>query len=310
MGSALLSYITLFGGALLYGAASVMFFIDIARAGNGRVIGEGARAGQVRLRKAPILLAAAGVFHFAYISSASFVAHVCPVDSVHFILSMIAVLATFFYIGARGFRRDKGRRDNLDALGLIIAPLGLAFLLGTYFVEKPVAGPTLGSGFIALHVIVNLVGIALFILAGAAATLYLVQERRLKAKRLESVKNLPPLDTLDRAEHRFLIAGFPLLTIGIVTGTFWSRQLEFGTPTEVMRIVFGYATWLLIAGVLLLRVAAGWRGRRSAYGTILGLICALGVLVVYLTRPSPAPVGDQAARSNAPVASISTPDER
>ena len=126
----------------------------------------------------------------------------------------------------------------------------------------------------------------LFVLAGASASLYLVQEARLKNKRLGKMKNLPPLDTLDRAEHRFLIAGFPLLTVGILTGTFWSRQLEFGNPTEIMRLVFGYATWLLIAAVLVLRAAAGWRGRRSAYGTIAGLVCALSVLVVYLTRPA------------------------
>jgi ABC-type uncharacterized transport system permease subunit len=52
-----------------------------------------------------------------------------------------------------------------------------------------------------------------------------------------------------------------------------------------MRVVFGYATWLLTALVLLLRAAAGWRGRRSAYGTIAGLACAAAVLVIYLVRP-------------------------
>jgi hypothetical protein len=54
----------------------------------------------------------------------------------------------------------------------------------------------------------------------------------------------------------------------------------------VMRTIFGYATWLLIAGVLLLRAAAGWRGRRAAYGTIAGLACATMVLVIYLVRPT------------------------
>ncbi len=44
-----------------------------------------------------------------------------------------------------------------------------------------------------------------------------------------------------------------------------------GSPDEVMRTVFGYATWLLIGVVLLLRAAAGWRGRRAACGTIAGL---------------------------------------
>jgi len=54
--------------------------------------------------------------------------------------------------------------------------------------------------------------------------------------------------------------------------------------------VFGYATWLLTGAVLLLRAAAGWRGRRAAYGTIAGLVFAMAVIAVYLTRPaSPAP---------------------
>jgi ABC-type uncharacterized transport system permease subunit len=36
--------------------------------------------------------------------------------------------------------------------------------------------------------------------------------------------------------------------------------------------------------VLLLRAAAGWRGRRAAYGTIAGFGFALLVLLVYLLR--------------------------
>jgi ABC-type uncharacterized transport system permease subunit len=138
----------------------------------------------------------------------------------------------------------------------------------------------------------NLLGIALFLLAGAAAALYLVQEKRLKQKKRATLRgggNLPPLDTLDRAIHRFLVAGFLPLTLGVVTGTFWARSLETGSPDEVMRAVFGYATWLLIALVLVLRATAGWRGRRAAYGTIAGLACAAAVVIVYLVRPSAAP---------------------
>ena len=52
------------------------------------------------------------------------------------------------------------------------------------------------------------------------------------------------------------------------------------------RTILGYATWLLIAGVLLLRAAAGWRGRRAAYGTIAGLIFAVAVLLFYVFRPT------------------------
>jgi ABC-type uncharacterized transport system permease subunit len=204
---------------------------------------------------------------------------------VHFILSLVAIFATFAFTLARAFARKEGPKQNIDSLGVVLAPLGLAFLLGTFFLDKPLVGRSLGAGFLAFHVFVNVLGVAVFVLAGAAATLYLVQERRLKQKRLQRVGSLPPLDTLDRAVHRFLIVGFPLLTIGIVSGTFFAYQLEAGSLDEVMRIVLGYATWLLVALVLLLRTAAGWSGKRSAYGTLLGLALVLSVLFIYVLRP-------------------------
>jgi ABC-type uncharacterized transport system permease subunit len=214
------------------------------------------------------------------VALASFVAHVCPIHSVHFLLSVASLFASASFLTLR-------TRFRIDALGLLVAPLGLAFLLGTYFLGKPVQEPRLSAWFIALHVMSNLLGVALFLLAGGAAALYLVQERRIKEKRHASrIGNLPPLDTLDAAEHRFLVYGFPLLTLGIVTGTYWAHNLESGSPDELMRTIFGYATWLLIGGVLLLRAAAGWRGRRSAYGTILGLVCVTAVMIIYLARPS------------------------
>ncbi|AUX30039.1 MULTISPECIES: cytochrome c biogenesis protein CcsA [Sorangium] len=284
---------------LFYGAASALFFLDVARSrarlpSAGELTGllgggahahdpaarPSATAAARATRHAPLLLGLGALGHATYVTLASFVARVCPVHSVHFMLSVASLLAIAVYLVAR-------RRFRIDALGLLIGPLGLAFLLGTFFLGKPHPEPKLSPLFIAAHVMANLLGIALFLLAGAAAALYLVQEKRLKRKRhVERMGSLPPLDTLDRAVHRFLIAGFPLLTLGIVTGTYWAHQLEMGSTEEVMRVIFGYATWLLIALVLLLRAAAGWRGRRAAYGTIAGLACAAAVLVIYLIRPA------------------------
>ena len=267
-----------FGIALLfYGAASALFYLQIARLrGTGIVDTEGEK----RAELAPRLLALGAIGHAGYVVLASVVAHVCPVRSVHFVLSIASLFSIAAYLTLR-------RRFRIQALGLLVAPLGLAFLLGTFFLGKPMPEPRLSPVFITLHVLANLLGVALFFLAGGAAVLYLVQERRIKAKKLPAGRSaLPPLDTLDRAVHRFLVAGFPLLTLGIVSGTYWAQKLETGSPDEVMRTIFGYATWLLIAGVLLLRAAAGWRGRRAAYGTIAGLACATAVLVIYLVRPS------------------------
>ncbi len=279
----LLSAMTFAAAALLYGGASVLYYLGVlprdARGAPSLANRAPRRVETPRTRLASALLCGAALGHAAYVGLASFVAHVCPIHSVHFILSVASLFASATYLTLR-------TRFRIDALGLLVSPLGLAFLLGTYFLGKAAPEPRFTWLFIALHVVSNLLGVALFLLAGGAATLYLVQERRIKEKRHTSrIGNLPPLDTLDSAEHRFLVAGFPLLTLGIVTGTYWARTLEIGSPDEVMRIILGYATWLLIGGVLLLRAAAGWRGRRSAYGTIAGLLCATAVLAIYLLRP-------------------------
>jgi ABC-type uncharacterized transport system permease subunit len=267
-----------FGLALLfYGAASALFYLEIARLRGTGIVDP---ADEARARLAPRLLALGAVGHAGYVVLASLVAHVCPIHSVHFVLSIASLFSIAAYLTLR-------RRFRIQALGLLVAPLGLAFLLGTFFLGKPMPEPRLSPVFITLHVLANLLGVALFLLAGGAAGLYLIQERRIKAKKLPAGRSvLPPLDALDNAVHRFLVAGFPLLTLGIVSGTYWAQKLEVGSRDEVMRTVFGYATWLLIAGVLLLRAAAGWRGRRAAYGTIAGLACATAVLVIYLVRPT------------------------
>jgi ABC-type uncharacterized transport system permease subunit len=271
---------TFVAAVLAYAAATALFFLDVVRAPSRPAAKPAADPPPApRLVTGPRLLGIAALAHAAHVTLASFVAKVCPVHSVHFLLSIAALLAVAIYLPAR-------RRFRVEALGLLVAPLGLAFVMGTFLLGRPEPEAHASPLFIALHVLSNLFGIALFLLAGGAAVLYLVQDNRLKTKRTPMTRSLGALETLDRAVHRFLIAAFPMITLGIVSGTYWARKLETGAPDEVMRAIFGYAMWLLIAGVLLLRAAAGWRGRRAAYGTILGLGCAITVLVIYLVRPS------------------------
>jgi ABC-type uncharacterized transport system permease subunit len=113
----------------------------------------------------------------------------------------------------------------------------------------------------------------------------LLQERRLKHKRTKlALGRLPALDLLDLAEHRLLLAGFPLLTVGIVTGAQFMSAMSHWSFAEILRAALGYLSWFLVAGVLLLRAVAGWRGRRSAYGTLAGVVCVLLIVVAYVVR--------------------------
>ena len=258
--------------ALVYLAASALFVAFLT----GRA--------QEAARWAPRLVAVGVPLHAAHIVTASFAFHVCPVEGIHFAMSVVSVLAAFVYVVAR-------RRFRIDVVGAFVAPLALTFLLASRFVGAA-GDPHLKTAMKALlpfHVASNLLGVALFTLAFGAAVAYLVQDRRLKQKKLVGIgERLPPLDALDRAEHRFLVAGFPLLTIGILTGTLWAREVEAGGAAEVTRAAFGYVSWVLFGGVLLLRAAAGWRGKRAAYGTIAGFGFTVLVLVLYLVRDAAA----------------------
>lgn len=236
------------------------------------------RAGKGALEWAPRLVTVGVPLHAAQICVWSLVLHVCPVQGIHFALSVASMFACLVYVLARF-------KFAVDVVGVFVAPQALAFLLASRFVGSIAGEQHLRSTLLPFHVASNLLGLALFTFAFAAACAYLVQERKLKQKRLEGVfQRLPPVDALDRAEHRFLVAGFPLLTIGILTGTLWAREIEAGGAADVARAALSYASWALIGGVLLLRAAAGWRGRRAAYGTILGFGLALIVLVMYLVR--------------------------
>ncbi len=263
--------------AALYFGASTLFILFLM--GRQHATDPSAPENEVR-PLAPRLMALAAVLHGVHIVVFSLALHICPVEGIHFPLSVVAMLMGLAYIAMR-------RRYRIDAVGAFVAPLALATLLASRFVGGGALAPTtrMKSAVLPFHVTMNLLGVALFSLASASAILYLVQERRLKQKRLHGVfQRLPPLDALDRAEHRFLLAGFPLLTLGILSGTLWAVRLDADTAADLVRAGFGYGTWVLFAAVLLLRAALGWRGRRAAYGTLAGFGFAMVVLLLYLLR--------------------------
>jgi ABC-type uncharacterized transport system permease subunit len=264
----LLGIATFLSAALLYGVATALYYLDVAR---------GTAQASRPTRTPSILLGAGAGAHLAYVLVASLVAHACPIYSIHFFLSMASVFATSVYLVAR-------RRFRIHGLGLILAPIGLMLTLSTFALGRPGAPGTFATSFIGLHVFANLCGAALFLLACGAAVLYLVQERRLKRKQAVLKAKLPSLDSLDRAAHRFVLAGFPLLTVGLATGTMGAPSPAAVTTDGLLRAMFGWATWFLFGGVLLLR-QLGWRGRRAAYGTVAGFACALVVLLIYILRP-------------------------
>src|SRR4051812_12038899 len=197
----------LYFSLVAYSTAATLFFVELARR---EYTPEGNRY-------AALVLGVGAIMHAIQISITSLVSNTCPVESLPFALSLSALVTAVCYIVIR-------RRWRVDAMGVAVVPIVLAFVVGAQFVGAGTGTARLARGLLAVHIASNLLGLGLFLLAGAAGAFYILQERRLKAKRMPS--RLPPLDALDKVEHRLLLAGFPLQTLGAISGAAFLTDLH------------------------------------------------------------------------------------
>lgn len=265
-----LAPIAFYLGVVAYSAASTVFFLELLRVDTQKAPGA----------FGPRLLALGAAIHALHVVSASLLSRVCPVESLHFGLSLSALGAVLAYLILR-------RRFRLHAVGAIVGPLALTFLIGAQFVSAPRVEADVSRSLLAFHIASNLLGLGVFLVAGGSSALYVLLEHRLRQKKpalTAGSSRLPPLEALDRAAHRLLLVGFPLLTFGVVTGAVFTQQVSEAGSAAILRTILGYATWGLLAAVLLLRQLIGLRGRRAAYGTLAGVACVLLVLLVYAVR--------------------------
>jgi len=73
--------------------------------------------------------------------------------------------------------------------------------------------------------------------------MYLIQERQLKTHRLRGLFfYLPPIADLSVAIQRLLLAGFVLLTVGLLCG--------FEVRVEWSKVIWGVGVWLIYGGIL------------------------------------------------------------
>ncbi|MCC6217018.1 MAG: cytochrome c biogenesis protein CcsA [Polyangiaceae bacterium] len=256
------------GGLVAYSVAATLHAADLSRRE-----GEG-----VARRAGPWVLGAGAALHAGHVVAASLLTRVCPVESVHFALSLAGLILVAAFLVVRRTRR-------IDALGAVVAPVALTFLVGAQFVSQAQPADSVPRGLLAIHVTANLAGVGLFLLAAAAGAFYLVQERGLRSKRSGRIAGkLPPLEALDWALHRLLLGGFLLLTLGIASGSQFTSPPAHGL-VGIARLALAYGTWVLAAAVLALRAIAGWRGRRAAWGTIAGAVCVSLVVAIYVAQP-------------------------
>ncbi len=217
-------------------------------------------------RAGTIGLAAAFAAHGASILFRSLAAGHPAFTTEYEALSFFAWLTVGVYLGVQ-------LRYALPAVGAVVAPLAFTVTLASFAFYAGVRElpPNLRSAWLPVHVTAAFLGNAVLALAFCVSLVYLFRERQLKEKRVGGLSSrLPSLEALDTLNYRALAWGFPLLTLGIVTGALFAKHTWGSFWSWDEREIFSLITWVVYAGLLEARMVAGWRGRRAATVTILG----------------------------------------
>nr|YP_009315506.1 Cytochrome c biogenesis protein ccs1 [Liagora brachyclada]SCW24164.1 Cytochrome c biogenesis protein ccs1 [Liagora brachyclada] len=107
------------------------------------------------------------------------------------------------------------------------------------------------------------------------------EQNSIAAINLNFTSRMDLLQSLDNLSYRIIGLGFPLLTVGIISGAVWANE-AWGSywswdPKETWALI----TWLIFASYLHSRLTKSWSGKKPAVLASIGFfivwICYLGV---------------------------------
>ncbi len=199
-----------------------------------------------------------------------------PASDVYDTLSFFAWVMAAAYLAMQ-------LRTKTSVLGAFVAPvISVLMVVASINLGENVAGSAALKGtLVTLHVMFSVAGEALFAVASLAGVMYLLQDRLLRRKRDRSLIHLlPSLHDLDRINHFCLFWGVSLLTLGILSGSFWAR-IVWGShwqwdPKQVWTLL----AWGFYAFLLHQRLAIGWQGRKAARWSLLAFLALLLMLIL------------------------------
>ncbi len=178
------------------------------------------------------------------------------------------------------------------AIGAFVMPFALFSMVGAQLLLddhiSPLV-PALQSNWLTYHVVTCFLGYAAFAVACGVSIMYLIKVGKEKDHPEDSPAGgilglFPSARILDDINYKSIMIGFPLLTLGIITGAIWANY-AWGTywswdPKETWSLI----VWFIYAAFLHARITRGWAGKKAAWLSIVGfgatLFCYLGVNLV------------------------------
>jgi ABC-type uncharacterized transport system permease subunit len=218
-----------------------------------------------------ILLAVGVGLHTAALTKRGLDFHSCPVNNLYeavtFLLWTLGLASLVYSLLPR-----------LKFLGAFTSPV--LFTVGV-FALMPALDPPHGpkpefsGGLRSLHAATILLAYGAFGLAAVAAAMFLAQQHDLKVHKLRALLSvLPSIQRLELVATRLVMAGFVLLTIGLVLGSQLPHKegVSFFSDTKVL---WSALLWLVYLEALVAHRFFGRSARRFAMGIIIAFVFLL-----------------------------------
>jgi len=208
------------------------------------------------------------IFQTAFLTVRGHALGRCPLTNLFEVFIFLAWSVSLIYLLV-------GPAYRLSLMGAFTAPL--VFGLQTFALVAPIdrtqVSNVVPSPWLEVHASVSLIAYGAFALACVAGVMYLLQDRQLKRRQLNSMFfHFPPLTDLFAAITRLLWLGFALLTLGILAG------FLIGSPLPYVKIAWSIAVWVLYAAILLARHLGRTAPRRIAALCVIAFSAALTLL--------------------------------
>lgn len=236
------------------------------------------------------------------------------VENGYFPLSNLYESLLFFTWGLTIISVILEIKTGLSLIGAVVTPLAL-FVVGFASLSLPDGMqkasplvPALKSNWLMMHVSIMMFSYSTLIIGSLLSILFLVLTKGknvslqgnsigilnfssvgvdsadILTTNLQTRKDagrLNLLESVDNLSYRIIGLGFPLLTIGIISGAIWANE-AWGSywswdPKETWALI----TWLVFASYLHTRITKSWQGKGPALlascGFVVVWICYLGV---------------------------------
>ena len=232
--------------------------------GSGLVLARGFYANRTALQHAGVILAALAIAaHAAVIwlyMSTDLGWNVNFLNILSLAALMVALVLLLTGIGTR----------SLEA-GVLVFP-GAAVCVAVQWLMKP-APMFLGHIplMLELHILTALLAFSVLAIAAMNAVLLWIQDYLLRHPRpIRQLELLPPLVVLEQLMFRLIMAGWLLLTIGLLAGLSFVDDLL--AQHLVHKTVLSVVSWILFGLLLGARWWLGWRGRRAINWTLMAML--------------------------------------